>query len=360
MIKIRPVTLTAAAGNVLEQEKTPKCPTSFRTLDNATNGGWKAGDLIAICGGTNVGKTPWALRLAVGAAKAGYPTAYLSTDMTNEELAAVIMSGESFADCPGMALTSDDILYLEKDSPYKTYLKILLEDYNDNLLLCGSSSWEHTFEEIPSILEYFPEDYTIKHPLIFIDYIQKIRSSVLTGYRTEKETIDTGLPLLKKLAVSAHATVFAVCAIHRDYYDTPEIPLQGLRSSSNLEYDTDVVMTLQFSGLSMAFSSLQAKTKLERNMELVITKQRFGAVGKKIHFHYFAAYNYFVECESEDEFQNALEDDSNCMNRVDDFLYSEVSPQDVIEVHGSLYSSEKDDSDDDFDDIFFSEVSKED
>ncbi|MCD7883446.1 MAG: hypothetical protein LUI87_07050 [Lachnospiraceae bacterium] len=351
---LRTVTIEVSADKLTERNKTPKCPTPFHALNIATNGGWAPGDLIGLCGAPNVGKTPLALLFAKEAAKAGHPVVFLSTDMTDEQLSAVVLSGESFADCPATALSADDILNLDNNNlPLKHYLKGLTKPYNGHLLLCGTSSWTHMVEDIPLVLDDFPADLAGKHPLIFVDYVQKVRSKSTLHGQTEKDTVDNVLPHLKELATDAQATVIAVCAIHRDYYDTPMIPLQGLRNSSNLEYDMDTIMTLQFYGLSMGKTSLQAKSMKKRNLDLVISKQRFGAVGDKIHFLHIAEYNHFEEYTEDDALEektpNMTDTATRYTGHIDDFLSSDTSPQDVIEIHGSLHAAS--DVSDDLDDI---------
>ena len=69
-------------------------PTGFKDVD-ALFHGWRGGDLIILAARPGVGKTSFALNLAVNAAKLGVPTTFFSLEMSASQLVQRIMCSEA-------------------------------------------------------------------------------------------------------------------------------------------------------------------------------------------------------------------------------------------------------------------------
>ena len=79
--------------------------------------------------------------------------------------------------------------------------------------------------------------------------------------------------------------------------------MEAFKESGAIEYGSDVLIGLQFSGAGEAsFNAKEAKRKDPRSVELVILKNRSGRIGENILFNYYPMFNYFQEVGAQDLF----------------------------------------------------------
>ena len=78
----------------MQQSHMAGVPTGFVDVDNLFHG-FRGGDLIILAARPGVGKTSFALNLAVNAAKAGFPTTFFSFEMSASQLVQRILCSEA-------------------------------------------------------------------------------------------------------------------------------------------------------------------------------------------------------------------------------------------------------------------------
>lgn len=78
----------------MQQSHMAGVPTGFVDVDNLFHG-FRGGDLIILAARPGVGKTSFALNLAVNAAKAGFPTTFFSLEMSASQLVQRILCSEA-------------------------------------------------------------------------------------------------------------------------------------------------------------------------------------------------------------------------------------------------------------------------
>ena len=76
--------------------------------------------------------------------------------------------------------------------------------------------------------------------------------------------------------------------------------MEAFKESGAVEYSSDVLIGLQLKGAGKKvgnekFNPTEAKRKNPREVELVVLKNRDGAVGDKVSFEYYSMFNYFVD-----------------------------------------------------------------
>ncbi|MCD8337045.1 MAG: AAA family ATPase [Lachnospiraceae bacterium] len=328
------------------------CTTGIASLDTAINGGWKAGTVVALGGIPGIGKTTLALLFARAAAKEGHSVLDLSTEQSaDKETAIMICQALQEAD-PENKITLQDVIDRKDESIRDSALQAA---FPDNLTIIDASDWEHTAEEIPSMVECLLADddddeaENDKFPVVIIDSLQQIRPA--DANMTYKDVIDNAVSICKHIAVHYNVAVLILSAVNRDYYDSvAPVPLQALYGSSAIDYAMDLIITVQMHGCSPSLSSVAAMAADVRKLDMTVIKQKDGPVGRTIHLEFDAQYCCFASRNGEETVNM-----TNYENHVDDFLLPDVDADDVVTVRGSLAS---DDDYDDIGDLFFAGISK--
>ena len=111
----------------------------------------------------------------------------------------------------------------------------------------------------------------------------------------ERQAIDMNVDALRRTASKYHIPIVAVSALNRESYADP-VSLAAYKGSGGIEYRCDTILALQLSGIgSKGYDDLKARSADPRNVDLVILKQRNGAVGITVPFRYHCRYNHFEE-----------------------------------------------------------------
>ena len=100
---------------------------------------------------------------------------------------------------------------------------------------------------------------------------------------------------LKRISRDYKITVIIISSLNRANYHK-KIAMEALKESGAIEYGSDVIIGLQFSGAEdEKFDLEEAARKNPREIELYILKNRNGQRGNKIDYKYYPKYNYFIE-----------------------------------------------------------------
>ena len=74
--------------------------------------------------------------------------------------------------------------------------------------------------------------------------------------------------------------------------------MEAFKESGDIEYSTDVLIGLQFSGVGQKdFDINEAKKQTPREVEAVILKNRNGATGDTLHYAYYSMFNKFLDMD---------------------------------------------------------------
>ena len=206
-------------------------PTGYIDLDRLL-GGFQRTDLIILAARTSVGKTSFALNLAVNAAvKARATVAVFSLEMSAEQLASRMLSMESGIDSPRIRSGQVNEQENRKLSHAMTFLT-------------EAPIWVDDTPSIPIMeLRSKARRLAAEHGLdmIIVDYLQLIVSD--TGESRVQE-IGNISRALKALARELRVPIIALSQLSRAVEQrTPHIPqLSDLRESGSIEQDADVVL----------------------------------------------------------------------------------------------------------------------
>jgi replicative DNA helicase len=206
-------------------------PSGYMDLDKLL-GGFQRTDLIILAARTSVGKTSFALNLAVNAAvKHNATVAIFSLEMSAEQLASRLLSMESGVDSPRIRsanLNEQETRKLDAAMNHLARAPIWVDDTPSIPIM-----------ELRSKARRLAAEHGLD--MIVIDYMQLIASDGGESRVQELAQISRGL---KALGRELRVPIIALSQLSRAVEQrTPHIPqLSDLRESGALEQDADVVL----------------------------------------------------------------------------------------------------------------------
>lgn len=237
--------------------------TGFKDFNEKTNG-LQPGDLIIVAGRPSMGKTAFALNLAVNAAKhSRAKIAIFSLEMGKEQLVMRMMTSEArinAGDVSKGVLTDRDWPKLSAAADQLSQLDIFIDDQ------AGLSSYE-----IRAKCRRLAKERGLD--FILIDYLQLMRGSDKASSR-EQEISEISRSL-KALAKELHVPVVALSQLNRSLENrVNKRPLMSdLRESGAIEQDADVIA---FIYRDVVYNP---ETEDQNVAEIIIGKQRNGPIG---------------------------------------------------------------------------------
>jgi replicative DNA helicase len=207
-------------------------PTGFPDLDKILAGLHK-GDLVILAARPSVGKTAFALNIAVNAAKAGHPTAVFSLEMSSAQLVQRILCAEARIDSQNLRTG-----YL-KDEDWPAIMQAMGR-------LGAVPLWVDDTPAI-SILEVRAKARRLLRDkadgLIIVDYLQLMQPQNRRSENRQVEIAEISRGL-KILAKELDCPVLALSQLSRavEQRASKRPQLSDLRESGAIEQDADVVM----------------------------------------------------------------------------------------------------------------------
>jgi len=238
-------------------------PTGFMDLDKLL-GGFQRTDLIILAARTSVGKTSFALNLAVNAAvKHNATVAIFSLEMAAEQLASRLLSMESGVDSPRIRSA-----HLNEQESRKM-------DAAMNHL-AKAPIWVDDTPSIPIMeLRSKARRLSAEHSLdmIVVDYLQLVASE---GGESRVQELGQISRALKALARELRVPILALSQLSRAVEQrTPHIPqLSDLRESGALEQDADVVLFIYRD------EKYNPDTDKKGVADIIVAKHRNGPTGQ--------------------------------------------------------------------------------
>jgi replicative DNA helicase len=241
---------------IVKQSTEPKSRKSIQTgiqvLDNVI-GGFRPGQLIILAARPSVGKSALASQFAVDAAKGKHRVLFVSLEMTALETVARILA---------MELNFDTQTVLNGElASHQVIAALSLADSYQSIPLLIEDRRGMNIERLSSIIRSSAAEE--KLDLVVIDYL-----GLIVGDRRKPrwESFSEISNQLKTLAQTEKIPILALCQLNRESEgETPK--LSHLRDSGSIEQDADIVLLLH-------------RDRFESETELIIAKNRNGAVGK--------------------------------------------------------------------------------
>lgn len=213
-------------------------PTGIPDLDRLLGGGLKGGKQVIIAARPSVGKSSLAQQICMNVARAGYGAAFLSQEMSKDELADRGASNLGRIDLEAVIsgkMGDDDWGRLTEAVELMAQLPLYLDDQP-----------ALTLHDISAKARMLKRQHGLK--LLVIDYIQLCSGSADKDNRHHQiEQLSRGL---KNLAKQLDITVITLSQLNREVEKrTSGRPvLSDLKESGAIEEDADVVMLLSRNG----------------------------------------------------------------------------------------------------------------
>lgn len=286
-------------SNVMEElanlRNTPDGVTGIRTgytaLDKITNG-FQRGDLIILAARPSMGKTAFALNVALQSAERNPgAVAIFSLEMPAEQLMRRMMSAKSSIEGQKLRtgfLKPDEVNRLHETASEMSYVKLFIDDsavvkMPDIFSKCRKLKSEHGLD------------------MIVIDYLQLIASSGKKGSDNRQQEVSEISRSLKALARELEVPVIALSQLSRSVETRVDKRpmLSDLRESGAIEQDADIVMFLYRDDYYEKDDEKKSEDQVVTEVD--IQKHRNGAVGK-IKLWFQKSINSFYNMEDSQSF----------------------------------------------------------
>lgn len=319
---------------ILNENTMKRIPTGIAALDDALLGGLGSGTIVlgAI---PSCGKFTLSLQIASNIAANGNVVVYISMEMATEHLIAksiareiAINSRKNGNKIESSTIAASDILLKYNDlSPndrknVQETLNQFCENAGENLIILESEighkfTAEYISDKIENIVQQVEAAYgSKKHVVAFIDYLQIIPTE--NNLANDKMAVDSNMADFQLMANKLKIPVVIISSLGRNSYNKP-VSLDSFKESGSIEYSADTLIGLQYQGIGdKNFDLNSAKAENPRKVELVLIKQRMGALADNIKLDYYPACDLFVdpkETKTDDNIEDDFDDDD------DDFIF---------------------------------------
>lgn len=252
----------------------------------------RPGQLLICAGRPGMGKTALAVSYALGAARRGHGTLFVSLEMSASELGARMASNRIFGDAH------------DRSVPYSCIVDGRLHPSQRRSVSQAAheiEQWPFMVADIGSLTMGRLERMVRRHArrfeargakleLVIIDYLQLLRTDQVM--RSAYEAISEISRSLKAIAKSTGVTIMALAQLSREVEKRPDKRpvLSDLRDSGQIEQDADAVLFLLRQEYYLAqikphdaspkFLEWEAQMEGERDrIEFILAKRRNGVIG---------------------------------------------------------------------------------
>jgi replicative DNA helicase len=263
----------------------------FRDVDEMTTG-FQPGNFIIVAARPGMGKTSFALNMAVAAAREEtQPVAFFSLEMSNDELVQRLICAEAHISMHDMRRGNIKPHHWEKISDAMGVLNELPIYLDDSGAL--------SVAEIRSRCRRLKSGPGLS--AVFVDYLQLLRPNVLSRNSNRNEELSDICRTLKTTAKDLGVPIIALAQLNRAVETRAEKRpmLADLRDSGSLEQESDVVAFLYREGYYKEEAPEPDLT------EFIIAKHRNGPTGT-VKLRFQREYTLFLPYGDESHFPAAV------------------------------------------------------
>lgn len=259
--------------------------TGFQTLDELT-GGLQEGHYCIVGARPSVGKTAFALNIALAVAKAGKRVLFLTAEMSVKRLSQRLIGILGQVNKRDFFSTDAEKVNQAGASTATGY-KILKTLPVAILDVCG---WN--VEQVADAVRL--EHRRAPLGLVVVDYLGLLKCDTLPAQATQFDTVTEVTKSLCRIAKKNNVPLLALCQLSRGA-GKDEPTLTDLRQSGQIEQDADMVLLLDRPEKRMPAGAERDKVKGEAR--LIVAKNRDGEADKIIPMRFTGETYTFQETE---------------------------------------------------------------
>lgn len=282
-------------------------PTGIAPFDNLMGGGLRTGELVTLGALSSVGKTTLCLQIGDHMAAAGRAVLFVTIEQGRDELVAKSVSRLT-AETGGPVLGAWEILrgdHAGRESPENRALNSACVEYIRRGI--DKNMWILESDDQPGVQDVWKAARALtkdKPPVVILDYLQLLATP--NDRLTDKQATDINVKSLRQLARELNTIVLAISSLNRSSY-SDGVTLESFKESGSIEYSSDVLLGLQPADLKSKVGNSETtkrskardayeemKRERIRDMELVVLKNRSGAMPKPIQLTYDALANLWT------------------------------------------------------------------
>ena len=275
--------------------------TGWNSLDKVLDGGLYEG-LYVIPGTPGTGKTAFALQMAFQIASHQQDILYISMEISEEEIYQRHISrisyqlfGNTSQAKTVHSMTQEGVTVPKAREIFKHIAPYLRTE-------CSVGNIDA--DDIRNIIEIYKYELN-SLPVVFIDYLQILKAH--DTRMTDKQAVDYNVLRLKQISRDFKIPVVILSSMNRMSY-SDVISMSALKESGAIEYTADVCLGMQLADMEEKIkvgtsagkaekAIRQMKNKSERDMEIIVLKNRNGKVGAELPFKYYAMFHHFTDLD---------------------------------------------------------------
>lgn len=267
---------------------------------------------------SSLGKTTFCLQIADQIAQSGQDVLIFSLEMARDELIAKSVSRLTLLEdmrqngSTAHAKTTRGIMTGTRYADYSQTEKSLIQasvtaygNYAKSIYITegmGNVGVEEIRDKVQKHIKI-----TGKAPVVLIDYLQIIAPADMRA--TDKQNTDKAVLELKRLSRDYGIPVIGISSFNRDNYTAP-VNLASFKESGAIEYSSDVLIGLQYSGMDyqegeadkarekrlrelMKSVIADGKSGKPQKIQVKILKNRNGSKGDTL-LDFYPMFNYFT------------------------------------------------------------------
>lgn len=233
--------------------------TGFPSVDRVLGGGLRRRDLVVLGGDVGVGKSAFALAVALRVAERGERAALVTGEMDQERVweRALAIEGR---------VKVDDIRGGDLTDEVRAALGAAAIRLRDRPLTVVPMAADH-FEELASRI------HAARAPLTVVDYLQLLPPA--RALKDQSEETAAAVRRLKEVALEANTALLVVAQLahHNPKRRDPRPSLDDFGSLGAVKYHADVILGLYREEMYHVSPGVEGAT------ELIVAKNRHGATG---------------------------------------------------------------------------------
>lgn len=247
---------------------------NYYELDNMT-GGFQPSDLIVVAARPSMGKTAFALNVALNMAKAGKTVAFFSIEMSRVQIMMRLLAIESRVSMAAIRtgrphFTPKEWSDLELAASGLEQTRLYIDDSASLSIIEMKTRARRLHKEVGV-------------DVVFVDYLQlmKVTGEHLRRSDSRAQEVAVISSSLKELAKELNIPVVALAQLNRSPEQRggrgdggPKYQLSDLKESGAIEQDADVIMFLHRE------DQVNKDTERSGEADLILAKQRNGPTGK--------------------------------------------------------------------------------